>query len=129
MTEESRDLRDEREPRPAEQLPDDRAAAADERAQMADATAAEPPLGPALLADQGALVRRWDEVQAAFVDDPQRAVTAAGALVEDVLSRLSETFAAERNRVEAGDQDGEQTEKLRMAMQQYREFFRRLLAA
>ncbi len=138
MTQDSRDLRDERELRSEEQLEaaeerdrtrDDSPAQADERAQTAHVTAAETPGGPALLADQGVLIRRWDEVQATFVDDPHGAVTAAGALVEDVLSGLSNTFAAERDRVEAGEQDGEQTENLRMAMQQYREFFRRLLAA
>lgn len=85
--------------------------------------------GNALLADQGELGRRWDEVQARFVDDPQGAVAEAGALVEDVLSRLSETFAAERRRAEADAEEGERTENLRIAMQQYREFFRRLLAA
>ena len=83
----------------------------------------------ALLGDDADFTRRWDQAQATFVDDPRRAVSEAAALVEDVLARLSDTFSAERERAEAKAQDGEETENLRIAMQQYREFFRRLLAA
>src|ERR671918_272911 len=82
-----------------------------------------------LLGDDADFTRRWDQAQATFVDDPRRAVGEAAALVEDVLARLSDTFSAERERAEATAQDGEETENLRLAMQQYREFFRRLLAA
>ena len=114
MTEQPRDLRDD-----GELMPDDARSAADD-------------LGPdrdALLGDDADFIRRWDQAQATFVDDPRRAVSDAAALVEDVLARLSDTFSAERERAEANAQDGEETENLRLAMQQYREFFRRLLAA
>src|SRR5215207_7873122 len=89
--------------------------------------AEQPP--DALLGDDADFTWRWDQAQATFVDDPRRAVSEAAALVEDVLARLSDTFSAERERAEANVQDGEETENLRVAMQQYREFFRRLLAA
>jgi hypothetical protein len=83
----------------------------------------------ALLGDDHDLSSRWDQVQATFVDDPRRAVADAAGLVEDTLSRLSDTFARERTRGEGAGNDEAGTEDLRQAMQRYREFFRRLLAA
>lgn len=83
----------------------------------------------ALLGDDHDLSSRWDQVQATFVDDPRRAVADAAGLVEDTLSRLSDTFARERARGEGAGNDEAGTEDLRLAMQRYREFFRRLLAA
>src|SRR5918994_7438239 len=114
MTEQPRDLRDD-----GELMSDDAPSAADDLDPHSDA----------LLGDDADFTRRWDQAQATFVDDPRRAVSEAAALVEDVLARLSDTFSAERERAEANVQDGEETENLRIAMQQYREFFRRLLAA
>jgi hypothetical protein len=83
----------------------------------------------ALLGEHQDLSERWDRVQATFVDDPRKAVTEAAGLVEDTLSRLNDTFARERTRGEGAGDDASGTEDLRQAMQRYREFFRRLLAA
>jgi hypothetical protein len=74
---------------------------------------------------------RWDEVQARFVDDPRGTVKDADALVNDVMQRLTQTFTNERSSLESQWSEGKDasTEDLRVAMQRYRSFFARLLAA
>ena len=74
--------------------------------------------------------RRWEEIQVRFVDEPRGAVEDADALVATVMQRLAEGFASERERLEAQWGRGEDisTEDLRVALQRYRSFFRRLLA-
>jgi hypothetical protein len=71
---------------------------------------------------------RWSVIQTGFVDDPAQAVWEADHLVADVMKHLATTFAEERGRLEErwskGDED---TEHLRMALQQYRQFFGLLL--
>lgn len=73
---------------------------------------------------------KWDRIQASFVDEPRTAVQQADELVAQAIKRLAESFANERNRLEAlwdqGDQIG--TEDLRVSLQTYRSFFHRLLA-
>jgi hypothetical protein len=80
--------------------------------------------------DAGALGRRWQEIQARFVDDPREAVHDADALVQDVLHRVTRGFAAERRRLEEQWDGGDDvsTEELRVALQRYRAFFGRLLS-
>jgi hypothetical protein len=74
---------------------------------------------------------RWQELQAGFVDEPQRAVVQADELVSEVMQRIDEGFANERERLEGQWGRGEDvsTEDLRVALQRYRSFFRRLLSA
>jgi hypothetical protein len=86
---------------------------------------------PTLVDGSGELFERWQRAQAAFVDAPRDAVQEAGAIVEDVLGRLGESFNTERSRLEASWQAGDEpsTEDLRIAIQRYRTFFERLLAA
>jgi hypothetical protein len=86
-----------------------------------------------LLADdelQSTLVR-WKEIQAAFVDEPRRAVQDADALVAELMQRLAQMLASERDQLEsrwAGGRDVS-TEDLRRGLRRYRSFFERLLAA
>ena len=77
-----------------------------------------------------ATVRRWKDIQAAFVDEPQQAVQDADALVADLMRRLAQVFSAERQQLEAQWSKGEQasTEDLRVSLQRYRSFFQRLLS-
>ncbi len=88
---------------------------------------------PALLPadDAAGFQRRWEELQAAFVDDPRRTVDRADELVAQVMQRVAEGFATERERLEHQWGRGEDvsTEDLRVALQRYRAFFRRLLSA
>jgi hypothetical protein len=75
--------------------------------------------------------RRWEGLQAGFVDEPRRTVEQADELVAQVMQRMAEGFAAERERLEHQWGRGEDvsTEDLRVALQRYRAFFRRLLSA
>ena len=87
---------------------------------------------PLLSADvAGAFLVRWDAIQATFVDDPRRVVEQADSLVAEVMQRIAETMAQERTGLErqwaAGD--AVSTEDLRLALQHYRSFFKRLLSA
>ncbi|CAN5123991.1 hypothetical protein BH20ACT24_BH20ACT24_07990 [soil metagenome] len=105
--------------------------AATEAPDREDAT---PQGGPPTLLppeERESLTSRWEAVQTAFVDEPRRSVTEADQLVADVMSRLADTFAQERSRLEALWDRGDEvsTEDLRVALQRYREFFQRLLTA
>jgi hypothetical protein len=72
---------------------------------------------------------RWEQIQTGFVDDPRKVVAEADELVATVMQRLAEGFSAERERLEGQWDSGEDvsTEDLRLALQRYRSFFRRLL--
>jgi hypothetical protein len=74
---------------------------------------------------------RWMDVQTGFVDEPRQAVAQADQLVAEVMQRLVQGFADERQRLEAqwGQGEAPDTEGLRMALRRYRSFFERLLAA
>jgi hypothetical protein len=65
------------------------------------------------------------------VDEPRRTVEQADQLVAQVMQRLAEGFAAERERLEQQWGRGEDisTEDLRVTLQRYRAFFQRLLSA
>ena len=68
-------------------------------------------------------------MQVGFVDEPQRCVQEADALVGEVMQRLADSFARERRDLEAQWASGGEasTEDLRVALQRYRSFFNRLL--
>ena len=95
--------------------------------------AGEPEGGQTLLPSEqaGDFRRRWQDIQASFVDEPRQSVEQADALVADLLQRLAAGFADERKRLEGQwDLGGDvSTEDLRVALTRYRSFFDRLLAA
>ncbi len=99
------------------------AAASTGASQHADST----PLLPD--ADASDFERRWADVQVGFVDEPQRCVQEADGLVAEVMQRLADSFARERQDLEAQWASGGEasTEDLRVALQRYRSFFNRLL--
>jgi hypothetical protein len=81
------------------------------------------------------LRERWMSIQTEFVDEPRAAVQKADSLVAEVLKQLTDSFARERDELEAGWSDrgddadrGASTEELRQAIQRYRSFFNRLLS-
>ena len=80
--------------------------------------------------DLSGLRSRWDDVQAAFVDDPRECVQKADRLVSDVVDQLTTGFADARSRLEEQWSRGQEasTEDLRQALKRYREFFQRLLS-
>lgn len=74
---------------------------------------------------------RWQDIQGQFVDAPRQAVEQGDQLVAEVIQHVAEVFAKERTKLEeqwskGGEAD---TEDLRVALQRYRAFFERLLAA
>jgi hypothetical protein len=73
---------------------------------------------------------QWDVVQTSFVDEPRASVKQADSLVANVVGRIAEQFASERERLEKQWDRGEDvdTEDLRQAFKRYRAFFDRLLA-
>lgn len=93
-------------------------------------TGADPADNPPLLPDSDDFQTRWEAIQVRFVDEPRGAVEDADALVANVMQRLAEGFAQERERLEGQWGRGEDisTEDLRVALQRYRSFFQRLLA-
>lgn len=86
-----------------------------------------------LLADERSTSFRhqWDAIQVRFVDEPRSAVEDADRLVTEVIEQLQASFTSERGRLEGRWQQGSEvsTEDLRVALQRYRSFFDRLLAA
>ncbi len=72
---------------------------------------------------------QWTSIQAAFVDEPRKAVEQADRLVEEVIQHMSKTFANERRNLESQWSRGDQvsTEDLRVSLQRYRQFFQSLL--
>ena len=96
----------------------------------AQAETADAERTPVMSADAAEEYRgRWQETQADFVDDPRSAVATADALVAEVMKRVAEEFANERNGLEKQWNEGGEasTEDLRVAFQRYRSFFSRLL--
>ncbi|MFY1578315.1 hypothetical protein ACN26Z_25795 [Verrucosispora sp. WMMD703] len=71
---------------------------------------------------------RWRDVQLRFVDDPRAAAGEAQSLVEEAMEALSAALAEHRNKLggwqEAGSSD---TEQLRVAVREYRDFLDRVL--
>jgi hypothetical protein len=86
-----------------------------------------------LLEDQElrSMHEQWKEIQAEFVDEPRQAVQDADALVAELMQRLAQMFASEREQLESRWSGGGDvsTEDLRHGLRRYRSFFERLLAA
>src|SRR5690606_2125020 len=68
------------------------------------------------------LAGRWQDVQAEFVDEPQKAVEDADGLVAEVIQTLATTFADPRRSLEEHWTRGSEvsTENLAQALTQYR---------
>jgi hypothetical protein len=77
------------------------------------------------------LSERWHSLQARFVDDPRETVAQADSLVAELLKELARGFSDARQQLEEQWSKGDDvsTEDLRVALQRYRSFFRRLLSA
>lgn len=75
---------------------------------------------------------RWADIQASFIDDPNRACEQADNLVDLVLKRLTERFTRERDDLVRRWDKGHEatdTEDLRVAMKGYRSLIDRVLTA
>jgi hypothetical protein len=111
---------------------DESSAARTEQSQMTTEPSSEPSTERSLLADNdlSGLRSRWDDVQAAFVDNPKECVQKADTLVAEVVEQLTTGFSEARSRLEGQWARGESasTEDLRVALKRYRDFFQRLLS-
>ena len=104
---------------------------ADQKTSPTSETPTLSDVAPMFTEDEAAGFRtRWDAVQTGFVDEPRKAVEEADELVAQVMTRLAEVFASEREQLEHQWDRGTQmsTEDLRMALRRYRSFFQRLLS-
>lgn len=68
--------------------------------------------------------RRWDTLQASFVDDPRIATEQAGALAGELVRRLSERYETLRGESPGGSEQDADTEVLRHTIRGYRSIFR-----
>lgn len=75
------------------------------------------------------LRRRWESIQASFIDAPRDSVLEADHLVGELTDRIAKRFRSERSHLEErwGRGDDVSTEDLRITLQRYRGFFDRLL--
>jgi hypothetical protein len=71
------------------------------------------------------ILGQWRDIQADFVDAPRKAVQEADALVAELMQRLAQTFASEREQLESQWAGGDDvsTEDLRRSLRRYRSFF------
>jgi hypothetical protein len=92
----------------------------------------EPENGQSLVPKQQCdeLRSRWNTIQTSFIDEPRRAVKDADALVLAATKQLTDAFTERRNQLEKQWSRGDEvsTEELRLALQQYRAFFSRLMS-
>lgn len=78
---------------------------------------------------RGQLRGAWVDIQSSFIDEPRGAVRNADALVQEILTSISQRFENARRDLEAewDRSDEVSTESLRLALQRYRALFDRLL--
>ncbi len=81
--------------------------------------------------DASSYRQRWTAIQSEFVDEPRSSVEQADGLVAEVMQRVAQGFSQERSKLESQWERGDDisTEDLRQALQHYKSFFQRLLAA
>ena len=92
-----------------------------------DDASVEPLIDPE---EASSLQEKWERIQARFVDEPQRSVEQADALVAEALQRVAHSFSSGREALEGQWSRGEDvsTEDLRQIFRLYRSFFERLLS-
>jgi len=73
---------------------------------------------------------RWNAIQSTFVDNPRKAVDDANVLVSTAMRQIEEFFRTQRAQIERQLNKGTvvTTEDMRIALQQYRTLFDRLLS-
>ncbi|SRR6266571_1063230 len=83
-----------------------------------------------LMAEAAEVHVRWQEIQAAFVDDPRGSVTRAASLAEDAVNTVMTVAQARVRELRDGwESDGADTEQLRNALRRYRMLIDRLCSA
>ncbi|MEU8382952.1 hypothetical protein [Streptosporangium sp. NPDC048865] len=100
-----------------------------ERTEQTPAAAAPPTAGPLFDQDSDDVRRRWQEVQAGFVDDPRDAVERADSLLDEVTSSLRSALETRTSELQGRWKNTEKndTEDLRTALRDYRATLEQLL--
>jgi hypothetical protein len=112
---------------------DEQAATADgvESAELMPGEApAEPPVTAVGWAEGAAedMRVRWQELQLRFVDDPSGVAGEARALVAEAVRAVTDALAEQQRQLDSwSTAEGGDTEQLRVVVQQYRDFFDRML--
>jgi hypothetical protein len=71
---------------------------------------------------------RWRELQLRFIDDPRSVAGEADQLVGEAVASVTAALQAQREQLSSWQgEGGDDTERLRAAVRQYRDFFDRLL--
>ncbi|WP_327009403.1 hypothetical protein OHA72_20470 [Dactylosporangium sp. NBC_01737] len=74
------------------------------------------------------LRERWRELQLRFIDDPRSVAGEADQLIAEAVSTVTGALESQRAQLSAWQSEGgEDTERLRAAVRQYRDFLNRLL--
>jgi len=77
-----------------------------------------------------AFLDRWSDVQSTFIEDPQRSVTEADALLTEVLTAYQQAVEQRREQISsAWSGDSSDTEKMRLALLDYRDVITTMLPA
>lgn len=112
---------------------DEQAATAD-RVESAELMPGEAPAEPTTTAvgwAEGAaedMRVRWQELQLRFVDDPSGVAGEARALVAEAVRAVTDALAEQQRQLDSwSTAEGGDTEQLRVVVQQYRDFFDRML--
>jgi|GEM_PF-1352918 len=100
-----------------------------ERIDQTPATTAPTKAGALFDQDSDDVRRRWQEVQAGFVDDPREAVERADSLLDEVTSSLRNALETRATELQGRWKNTEKndTEDLRTALRDYRETLEQLL--
>jgi hypothetical protein len=92
-----------------------------------ESAASEPLLAPT---SAEAFLDRWSDVQTTFIEDPHRSVTEADALLTEVLSAYRDAVEQRREQISsAWSGDATDTEKMRLALLDYRNVITTMLPA
>lgn len=70
--------------------------------------------------DMSSYMDRFEEVQAQFIEEPQEAVRQAEALLGEAVERMTVTLHEQIRRIQNDVGDDKDTERLRMAMKNYK---------
>jgi hypothetical protein len=71
--------------------------------------------------------KRWDALQAGFVDDPPAAAQQAESLVSELMQRMTDRHATLRKGLGDGAGEVPDTESMRLTLRRYRAFFNSLV--
>lgn len=114
---------------PAPAALDDEPSRAPSDGRLAPGQAANDPVAALWGADLVDRYRsQWRDLQLTFVDDPQRATSAAASLVDDAVSSLTSTLQEQKQSLDGWQATrGDDTEVMRVALRNYRDFLDRLL--